>query len=85
MKKVIKNALACIILVVIGIPLFLAIALATSVIGWPVYGICYIADEIRQLASGERTSETIEEAIFLFYGLAAVCICFPLAVVDSEL
>ena len=83
-KKVIKDTLACIILVAIGIPLFLAIALATSVIGWPIFGICYLIDEISGSAAGERISEYVEEIIFAFYGFASLWLFLPLETLNSN-
>lgn len=78
MKKVLLTILLILVWIAVLVPLALAVFLATTIIGWPIYFVTKIVDDIQSRPLGMRNSETVEEGIFVIYALALLLMCIPL-------
>ena len=76
-----KNALLTILLylfwIVIMVPLALVVFLITTILGWPIYVVVKIIDNMQSRLPGVRNSETVEEGIVVIYALSLLIMCAP--------
>lgn len=77
MKKVLFAVLLFLVWITILVPLALILFLFTSVVGWLIYAVAKITDSIQSRPIGGRTSEVVEDSIFLAYALVCAIMIIP--------